>query len=268
MQSIRFHKNNVQINSMDGWFAVAPPKMGIRQWVDGRSAKELARAWFPVDGNPQMPEELNQLLHSSPLTECFAIIEGLPEKQIAIDRFGGEPRNADLVLVGHHAHLSGIIQIEAKADEPFDATIVNRLEAGRKNPNSKIPQRIEKLCQAILGNSPDKVAELGELRYQLLVGVAGSLAEAKNRHADFAVFVVHQFLSSKVLSRNVLRNSMDWSRFIRCLPNCSDVEPAFGRLIGPIFVPGNEYIPSTIPLYLGKTSRILEGNFAEDHFLY
>ena len=266
MQSIRFHKNDALITSVESWFKLAPPKKGKWQWVDGRSAKELAKAWFPVGGNPQIPYELNVLLHSVPLTECFEITEGLPEKQIVIDKFKGEPRNADLVLVGRTlAHTTGIIQIEAKTDEPFDVTIAKRLEVGRKVPNSKIPQRIENLCQAILGNSPDKVAEFGELRYQLLVGVASSLAEAKSRHSGFAVFVVHQFLSSKVHPNHLLRNSKDWSRFIHCLPNCAEVEPFSESLFGPIFVPGNGFIPRNIPLYLGKIFRTIEDIAPEDH---
>jgi hypothetical protein len=49
-----------EIASMWSWFASAPPKGGERQWKDGRSAKELARAWTrctrPIrDAGPYIP---------------------------------------------------------------------------------------------------------------------------------------------------------------------------------------------------------------------
>ena len=49
------------IRSVEDWFRFAPPKRGAEQWRDGRSAKELARAWFRCpEASP--PAELNRLL--------------------------------------------------------------------------------------------------------------------------------------------------------------------------------------------------------------
>jgi len=45
------------IRSIDDWFNLAPPKKGRKQWKDGRSAKELAKAWFRT-GRAKVPEEL------------------------------------------------------------------------------------------------------------------------------------------------------------------------------------------------------------------
>jgi hypothetical protein len=39
--SVRIIKD---IHTVDDWFRLAPPAGGARQWVDGKSAKELAKA--------------------------------------------------------------------------------------------------------------------------------------------------------------------------------------------------------------------------------
>ena len=258
MNTIRFHKNQSVIFSVEDWFAIAPPKKGAKHWVDGRSAKELAKAWFPQKGQPQVPEELRQLLDSCPQTEGFVFLEGLPEHQVRLDNFGGETRNTDLVLLGYTGkQQKAVVSIEAKADEPFDVTITQRLKTGRARQGSNVPQRIELLCQAIFGSSPDTTPALGELRYQLLTGVAGALIETQNRKAALALFVVHEFRSGKVRPENLLANSNDWFNFVRLLPTCADAMPEDGKLVGPIHVPGGIYVPSGVPLYVGKAVRDL-----------
>jgi hypothetical protein len=162
------------------------------------------------------------------------------------------------VLVGYTGkQQKAVISVEAKADESFDVAVAQRLQAGRARQGSNVPQRIELLCQAIFGSSPDKTPVLGELRYQLLTGVAGALIEARNRKAALALFVVHGFRSGKVKPENLLANSNDWSNFVHRLPTCADVMPEDGELVGPIHVPGGIYVPSGIPLYVGKAVRDL-----------
>jgi hypothetical protein len=39
------------ISSIDEWFIKCPPKRGMLQWKDGRSAKETAKHW--INGIPQ-----------------------------------------------------------------------------------------------------------------------------------------------------------------------------------------------------------------------
>ncbi len=55
----RIEKGNQEIRSVDDWFRLAPPKRGEHHWQDGRSAKELARAYFCNDGG----EDLNRFVH-------------------------------------------------------------------------------------------------------------------------------------------------------------------------------------------------------------
>jgi hypothetical protein len=245
------HKNNIPIESVEDWFRLAPPKEGLRQWKDGRSAKELAKAWFPQPGTPQVPTDLITLLNSHPDLINTDIVEGIPEHKIPLDNFRGETRNADLVLVGKRGDSKVSINVEAKADEPYDQMISDKLRSV-KNPRSKIPDRIDLLCQALFGEPPGSSLELPKLRYQLLTGCAGALIEALRIGAKVAVFVVHVFISGVVDDEKVRSNDMDYVRFLRCLwpAGCNNI--ADGVLIGPISVPGGRFVPSDVPLYVGK----------------
>lgn len=49
------------IRSLEEWLQYAPPAKGEKHWKDGRSAKELAKAWMTYNG-PSMPSELMDLL--------------------------------------------------------------------------------------------------------------------------------------------------------------------------------------------------------------
>lgn len=47
----------LKISNLTDWFQHAPPAKGEAHWVDGRSAKELAKAWTQ-SGVPTVPKEL------------------------------------------------------------------------------------------------------------------------------------------------------------------------------------------------------------------
>jgi hypothetical protein len=248
---MRIHKNDTDIYSVEDWFRVAPPKEGHRQWKDGRSAKELAKAWFPQPGAPHIPVDLISLLNSHPDLTKTEILKGTPELKIPLDNFRGETRNADLVFVGKRGESKVSINIEAKADEPYGQTIAEKLRYVN-NPRSKIPDRIDLLCQALFGGTPQLNPELLDLRYQLLTGCAGALIEASRIGAEIAVFVVHVFISDAVDEQKVRLNYNDYIYFLEQM-GCADTESKKdGSLIGPLTIPGGPYVPSDIPLYVGK----------------
>lgn len=256
MGSILVHKDNIPIESVEDWFRLAPPKEGLRQWKDGRSAKELAKSWFPEPGKPQIPPDLISLLNSHPDLIGTEIIEGTPEHKIPLDNFRGETRNADLVLVGKKDEAKISINIEAKADEPYDQIISEKLRLVN-NSRSKIPDRVNLMCQALFGSAPVSNAELLNLRYQLLTGCAGALIEASRVDAQIAVFVVHVFISGAVNPEKVQSNDMDYMQFLRCLwpDGCNNF--ADGVLVGPISVTGGRFVPSDVPLYVGKIKTVV-----------
>jgi hypothetical protein len=112
-------KGSSEINSGSDWFKLAPPKKGALQWKDGRSAKELAKAWCEGKNRPSPPEEFLRLLTPLVNTEQLAGAVGWPENQVPIDDLPGEPPNIDLAIVSEGLLGSTAICVEAKADESF-----------------------------------------------------------------------------------------------------------------------------------------------------
>ena len=112
-------KNGVGIRSVDDWLCQAPPAKGKAHWKDNRSAKELAKAWFPASGDPVVPDELSRLFLSSPAVGLIEFESGEPEALVRFDDVPGEPRHSDLLLIGSCALGRIVVSIEAKADESF-----------------------------------------------------------------------------------------------------------------------------------------------------
>jgi hypothetical protein len=100
---MRLSKADVPIRSIEDWRTMAPPKRGNRHWKDGRSAKELARAWCSGD-EPRAPADLVQLLSRLVSADHLANAEGWPEHRIPIDDIPGERPNIDLALLADGYH--------------------------------------------------------------------------------------------------------------------------------------------------------------------
>lgn len=113
-----------QICSVDDWFHVAPPKRKDYHWKEGRSAKELAKAFCAL-GVPAVPTELLNLLSSCDQLGDVRLTKAWPEHNIPLDSSGRGPRNADLAAVGTGKAGKIAVTIEAKADERFDDTIAS-----------------------------------------------------------------------------------------------------------------------------------------------
>ena len=121
------------VASVDDWLKEWPPQMGLKQWQNGKSAKELAKAWFKNSGSPAIPPGLERLLESHPFTQKLSIEAVIGESKIPLD--AGRPRHADLILRARVAESPVLIHVEAKADEPFrvlDAKPLNYLLERRR----------------------------------------------------------------------------------------------------------------------------------------
>jgi hypothetical protein len=243
-------KDGRKITTVEEWFRFAPPKKGLRQWKEGRSAKELAKA-FLEKGFPAVPTEILGILPSNPEFIGVDFTTAFPEHKIALDKFPGETRNADIALLGHDARGTVAVTIEAKADEPFGSTIAEAVKG--VSARSNLPQRIERLATAVLGHAD---AGLDALRYQLLHATAASLIFAKDHDARAAVFIVFEFVGPPCLAENLSRNSTDLDLFLGALCPGTPALTA-GDLSGPFSVPGGDRVPSGLPLYVGKAARIL-----------
>jgi hypothetical protein len=240
-------KNDRPILSVEDWFQLAPPKRGLRHWVDGRSAKELAKAFFR-NGMCSVPNEVAALLATSTALGSVELVSAWPEHPTRLDSYRGEPRNADLAAIGSGRVGRVAVAIEAKADEPYGSTIAEELAV--KRDGSNVPKRIESLARAVLGKPAE---EVGALRYQLLHATAATLILAQEHSAAAAVFLILEFLGSSCSPQNQARNMADLNAFLRALSPTSGALTA-GRLCGPLRVPGGDRVHADIPLFIGKAS--------------
>lgn len=214
------------------WLDWTRPKEDY-QWKSGRSAMELARAWF-TSTEPVMPVPLRRILDGNRTTKGLRIATGRPEKVTPLPE-RGEGRNHDLVLYGRVRRRSAVVCIEAKVDEEF-GPLVGQYHKQKSRSRSRVPARIEKLSEIIFGEGASPlVRPWRDLRYQLLTGAAGSVLEAEQAGADFAVFVVHEFITESAdRKRKVPRHHKEFVSFVRALTRDSRKKVARGRLYGPV----------------------------------
>lgn len=237
-----------EIRTLEEWRAAMPARLREKQWKEGRSAMELARAWVG-GGSVVVPEEIERLLETNSEFSGTRLIEAYPEQEVRLDDFRGTSRNADLLIVGERAGEPVVISVEAKADESFGPAIGRYLEEKERVEGSNAPARIRQLSEAIFDAEPE---EIGDLRYQLLHGVAGTLIAAKKHKARRALFLVHEFLSATDRMK-VEANEADLKRFLERL----GWKGEFGadRIAGPFKVAGGGRVPSDVELFVGKVQR-------------
>jgi hypothetical protein len=209
------------ISSVPGWFGAWSPKKKQHHWRDGKSAKELAKQWFPATGGPVIPPAFETLLRSHRVTSEIQITDAEGEREVPLDDFKGETRNCDLVLNGSSGGLRVIIHVEAKADEPFGTKgrSVAEARAAATSPRSKIPDRISNISVLLFGSREIDDA-VGALNYQLFYSAAGALIDAEKAGASVAVFAVHELLPRNARHNFVdeedgVTRAMDWEQIAK-----------------------------------------------------
>ncbi len=247
---------NLKFSRPDGtpiqdWRQWSPPK-AAKRWRAGRSAIELARAWFTAPA-PRIPPEFESLLDSSVRLRGLTDLVGTPELETQLPE-AGEGRNHDLVLEGQTENGKVLIAVEAKADEKFGQRLgkywlqkkEERDVAGGKP--SRDPERIEALLTQFAGPKAHPWDQpWATLRYQLLTAAMGTLLEAEKRGAVLAVMVIHEFRTSETDPERLARNSEDLEAFLTALGVTAPGEFAGGKLYGPWVSPG-----ISVPLLVGK----------------
>ena len=237
-----------EIGSVDGWFILAPPAGGEKQWVDGRSAKELARRW--VDG--EVPSEVARVLDTRPELKSFRPAYGFAEVKTALDDFPGNTRNDDLVLVGLAAGGRTVVAVEGKADEPFGSRTIGE-EISKASPTSNVPTRIDRLAKGLFGRPG---SALPALRYQLLHALGASLIRSGQEEAVQAVLLIHEFRFPGVVPEALDRNATALDLLVELLAGSRQESLKDGGIAGPFRVPGNSEpehrIPKDLPVYVAK----------------
>lgn len=227
----------------------AGPK-DIIHWKDHRSAKESAKSWFR-DDIAKLPIEIESIIENNGNFDLITVNEVKPEALLHFDKFSG-PCNMDVLVKATDKYGDFIIGIEAKADEPFSHyvkdVLSDALESKIDTPNTNKIIRIEQLTQSLFSKRRKKESKIGELRYQLLTGLAGTIAEANRHNIDRAVFLIHEFISHLTKSDKRNLNQLDLNQFIKRLTGGEIDRIEKGFLYGPIEIPG-------VPLF-GKIPNI------------
>ena len=239
------------------WRAWTRPKRDYH-WRAGRSAMELARAWF-VSPVPVCPTEIASLLDSHPGTAGVTLTKGIPEHVTSLPE-RGEGRNHDLLLLGHVGPGSIVISIEAKVDEPFGETIgAYWRRTTRTARSTRAPQRIEALLTMVFGTAarPD-TAPWDGLRYQLLTAVAGTAIEASSRQAAVAAVLIHEFHTEKLNREKADVNARDFQGFVSALVGMPAGKVATGQLYGPATLQKTEHLERPVRVLIGKAVFLWE----------
>ena len=208
-----------EITSVETWHDFAPPAKPDEHWVDGRSAKELARAWCRPDSVPAPPEEFVEVLSGIVPKRSWKDAAVHAERGVLIDYFSGPP-NLDLAIVVPRPRGPVVVGVEAKADEPFGPLVREQREAadrkGAANEPTRLHLRIRHLLAGIVRPEQDCPAGPADdgLRYQLLSGIAGTLRFAEQHGAETAVFTVHEFRTPSTENSKHRLNAEDLLTFL------------------------------------------------------
>lgn len=249
------------IHSLSDWEKYGmPPDRKSRHWKEGRSACELGRIWT-TNGEPAVPAVLTELLNSHDATRGTVISSGITEHETQLPPGTHGPRCHDLALFGKQGQSAITICVEAKADEPFGATVEDELRKVQKKLSTGFLERLDWLTRSLLGLPAFKDEghntvsdQIRHLPYQLLTATAGTLLEAENQHSTKAILVIHEFRTPKTCDEKMECNASELSRFLRLLLQQNgaphgNFELHCGQLIGPL--PLREW-PVKIPFFVGK----------------
>jgi hypothetical protein len=205
-----------------------------------------------------VPERTCKIARVAPDTNGAILEWAEPERRIHFDKLNGEPRNADIVAIAQHQAGRLAINIEAKADETFGDLVRDVLQAAidkiSNDKRTNAVSRVQNLASSILRPPIDTCVRLGDLRYQLLTGIAGALAFAIQEKANRAIFIVHEFVTKQRNYSKHEANARDLNAFVARLTDGRLLSLQTGILYGPFTVPNAS---GPLPLYIGKAVRNL-----------
>jgi len=198
---------------------------------------ELARAWFRA-GRLAVPQELSELLSSSPRLELLEFERAVPELVTGLPE-RGEGRNHDLWLLGRTPQEQVTVCVEAKADEPFGDKSIGEylryaLQRRTNGETTRAPERIEALFRMVDTASPSLMeTPWAEIPYQLLTAICGTAIQARSDQSRLAVLVVHVFETNSTEEEKLDINHQAFTRFVELITGTPQADVEVGRLYGP-----------------------------------
>jgi hypothetical protein len=206
--------------------------VSAKAWAEGRSGRELARAWIEGDA----PEQVVSLLASVPAFAGLLLDRGI----VANGRH-------DLLVVGGAPSGPLVIGVQGKADEPFG----ERLDVWGTRASA---EELDRLTTAFFGTTLDVDPLLAPLRFELLSGVAGAVTEGREREARQAVLLVHEFETPWSDDELHRRNAEDVEAFVsRLMPAAERAGDDRAWIAGPGLLAGDgEWLPESADVYVAK----------------
>lgn len=255
-------KDGIPITDLALWGKHGGPKRPS-QWIAGRSAMELARAWLASAHEGRLPAEIDEIISAHPAFGPVLEWKAEPEVKLHFDSFRGEPRNTDLLVHARDRHGEFVIAVEGKADEPFGETVSDALGAALERQVSSEGRsmgirRIEQLVAALFRTRRTGDAEIPSLRYQLLTATAGALSCATEKITR-VMLLIHEFETSKTSDEKHRLNAADLDQFLSRLSQGTVTSIVDRQIVGPLRVPGEPLFTGRIDLYVGKVVRRLRG---------
>ena len=238
-----------EINDLCKWFELCPPKEGIEQWKDYRSAKEMAKFWL----DQKNCEEFQQFIRKT--IPDFTYDHIIPESASIFDRYRS-PRKHDLYIAGKDN--KSIITIEGKADESFgnndfEKELNESIKEKIKKPNSKKFDRMIELYLNYFNNNG--YGYIFGIMYQLLHWFAGSKSDAIRIGTNNFIMVLQEFKSNETDDKKQQKNHSDFENFIDFISEAKYKSIKNKQIIGPI---SNKYTSDNkkgnMNLYIGYYS--------------
>jgi hypothetical protein len=251
-------KNGQSITTLAAWEELGGPK-SKEHWVADRSAMEVARAWLEVPG--RMPREVCESIERHRAFGAALSWSAEPEARLRFDGFAGEPRNSDLAVAVTDAHGAYLMAVEAKADEPFGATVAETLADSAEryvaNPRSNGVARVLQLAQSMLHPAGRGAPLVGLLRYQLFTACAGAICEAERRQMDRALLLVQEFVTRRTKDERHRSNAGELDAFVSRISRGQISKVASGDIHGPFVLPCKPLFTGRVSFYIGKVTRNL-----------
>ena len=238
-----------EIKNLDDWFKFCPPEGKEKQWVDLRSAKEMAKFWTTYDGHysESYLEDFKAFIGKS--IKDFEIDYIVPEYVSKFDNFG-KSRQHDLLIT--ETNNNAIITVEGKADEPFGNIYFGEkfketIDEKIKNNDSNALDRIINLFQNYFKSN----AKTLEIMYQLTHWFAGSLVDTKKFKTENFIMVLQEFRSITTKIEKLEANHNEFEKFIELISEGKYSKIDQRQILGPInntFTKGDNFNKN---LYIG-----------------
>ncbi len=196
------------VHSTKEWEVLCPPLGQSDQWVDYRSAKELAKSVFDTGTFSKVVNEVLSDMNIPLPSEMY----GVPEKPTTLPWGQSGKRKHDLWLYNKQSNIA--VSIEAKTDESFDRKLSQKKATSKKKNSDggfNMNARLDGILDYIYQGKPPRYN--GDLHYQLLSATAGAILEAKSKCISRVAVIFLVFKSNMLSKRKLNTNEKAWELF-------------------------------------------------------